>query len=483
MDRDETLSKIRFLINYDTKKTLSENYILEVNTIGCKCIDGTYSEKCCGSKSDWTGPQSQYVIQTKERGERGNYSNPTIPASWDHETSSYLELGLLVGGVILELIPLGVTQVVGGVMIAASLAIGVTDALVYFGEDDPYMGTMMLALQLIPGGELVTILKKSPKFVKYGDDVVDFIKNNTPETITRLIKTSKSGKESLTTLQKRVISSLREGAEEVTPELVKTFAKKVLVVYRTKLLGLSLSSLLGFLMKVLGWTGTTVIKILGVAITVDKLWTLYTTPESYRKKMRDKASFSKIMDSLYAGTLDDQIIEGLWAIYQKLFDKDGNVNTTGQEEIKKILIDNHMTDEEVTKIAEKQGLDLDIKTDYKDYLQKLKSKFLVSGPDFDESQQNTAQPLTLQGLIDGKYTLRKGQKGDIVREIQKMLVALDYDLGTSGKNKDGVDGDFATKTFDAIVDFQIDNDLVKFDGIIGSETAKRLKKLYDEKSE
>ena len=63
-----------------------------------------------------------------------------------------------------------------------------------------------------------------------------------------------------------------------------------------------------------------------------------------------------------------------------------------------------------------------------------------------------------------------------------MLVALDYNLGTSGKNSDGVDGDFGQSTFDAVIDFQVDNDLIKFDGIVGSETIKKLKKLYDEKS-
>jgi hypothetical protein len=312
--------------------------------------------------------------------------------------------------------------------------------------------------------------------LKYGDDVIKLLEKASPETLTKWIKSYKSGKQGLTEAQERLLLAFRDGVEEMAPTLLKKFTKNALIVFRAKLMGLSLSSILGFLMKLFKWTGSTVIKVLGVTITVDKFWTLYTTPESYRKKMRDKASFSK-MDSLYAGTLDDQLKEGLWAIYQKLFDKDGNVNEEGQKEIKEYLLKENMTDEELFAHAEEKGFDLEIKSDYSEYLKRLESKFGVSGTDLKKSE-----PMTLQGIIDGKYTLQKNQKNNLVKEIQKMLVALDYNLGTSGKNSDGVDGDFGQSTFDAVIDFQVDNDLIKFDGIVGSETIKKLKKLYDEKS-
>ena len=39
-------------------------------------------------------------------------------------------------------------------------------------------------------------------------------------------------------------------------------------------------------------------------------------------------------------------------------------------------------------------------------------------------------------------------------ELQKRLKELGYDLGTSGSNKDGVDGDYGSKTREAVREFQ-----------------------------
>ena len=51
-------------------------------------------------------------------------------------------------------------------------------------------------------------------------------------------------------------------------------------------------------------------------------------------------------------------------------------------------------------------------------------------------------------------TASRGQKGDDVTKIQQALKLKGYNLGTSGPNKDGVDGDFGPTTQRAIKDFQ-----------------------------
>ena len=53
--------------------------------------------------------------------------------------------------------------------------------------------------------------------------------------------------------------------------------------------------------------------------------------------------------------------------------------------------------------------------------------------------------------LDKEIVLKKGSKGAEVKELQRIL-KKDYnaDLGTSGVNKDGVDGDFGTMTEDAL---------------------------------
>ena len=79
---------------------------------------------------------------------------------------------------ILGLIPTPLSPLFLGI----SLAAGVTDAGVYYSEGDPYMGTMMLALSIIPGGELLSAMKGSKVLTKRG------IKGSQ-----QLIKKSKSG--------------------------------------------------------------------------------------------------------------------------------------------------------------------------------------------------------------------------------------------------------------------------------------------------
>ncbi len=65
-------------------------------------------------------------------------------------------------------------------------------------------------------------------------------------------------------------------------------------------------------------------------------------------------------------------------------------------------------------------------------------------------------------------TLRKGSKGDAVKDLQSRLIALGYDLGPWG-----ADGDFGSQTKKAVKAFQQDHGL-KVDGIVGKETWKEL---------
>ena len=59
-------------------------------------------------------------------------------------------------------------------------------------------------------------------------------------------------------------------------------------------------------------------------------------------------------------------------------------------------------------------------------------------------------------------TVRKGDKGDLVRELQERLNSFGYNCGT-------VDGIFGSKTLAAVKAFQQDNGLVP-DGVVGMET-------------
>jgi peptidoglycan hydrolase-like protein with peptidoglycan-binding domain len=61
-----------------------------------------------------------------------------------------------------------------------------------------------------------------------------------------------------------------------------------------------------------------------------------------------------------------------------------------------------------------------------------------------------------------------------------MLLYLGYDLGESGKNKSGVDGDFGDSTQNAVIQFQKENNLKDTSGIVGKETLSLMKNQYEE---
>lgn len=392
---------------------------------------------------------------------------------WDHKTAGYAELILTVGGFLVA--STGVGAPLGALMIAGGTAIGVADALIYFNEDDPYMGTMMLALQLIPGGELVSVLKKSGRFVKFGSRVTDYISNMTPQKMKALIDKGKESFDTLSDFQKLVLKALKEGVEDTAPVIVKNAAKIALNAFKTKLGQFVLKKVLGAIIGL----GKVVVKVAGVAIGVDKLWTLMTTPESWRIKMRNKAEFSKIMDMLYEGTLDEALINGMWVIWERLWNKDGTPNTEGTEELKQDLINGNI-DEKLLDNVNQEIID-DVTNNYNNYIKNIDNQW--SNVESVNKMESIYSPVTFSNLLNGKQTIRKGQKGDVVRDIQRMLVTIGYDLGGTGRKKDGVDGDFGESTEASIYELQLDYNLDGVDGIVGKETAKKLKELYDEKKQ
>lgn len=72
--------------------------------------------------------------------------------------------------------------------------------------------------------------------------------------------------------------------------------------------------------------------------------------------------------------------------------------------------------------------------------------------------------------------LRKGDEGDDVTELQEDLLKLGYNLGSYGPKGNGVDGQFGSKTDEAIKDLQKKHGLL-VDGIVGPKTKELLKKL------
>ena len=69
----------------------------------------------------------------------------------------------------------------------------------------------------------------------------------------------------------------------------------------------------------------------------------------------------------------------------------------------------------------------------------------------------------------GSRVLRRGMRGEDVRELQNKLASLGYDVGP-------VDGIFGPRTERAVIEFQKNNGL-KVDGIVGPQTYDMLERL------
>ena len=82
----------------------------------------------------------------------------------------------------------------------------------------------------------------------------------------------------------------------------------------------------------------------------------------------------------------------------------------------------------------------------------IEGKITPSGDDEDKDQPK------------GKPTLKRGSKGEYVRQLQKLLQDRGYDLG-----KCGIDGDFGRATEAAVKEFQKDSHITA-DGIVGPNT-------------
>lgn len=96
--------------------------------------------------------------------------------------------------------------------------------------------------------------------------------------------------------------------------------------------------------------------------------------------------------------------------------------------------------------------------------------------DLAENTPVTSSPVDfVNGDITDRYAmLRKGSIGEDVRKIQEQLIRLGYGLGP-----DGADGEFGTNTEKAVIAFQMSNGL-EIDGVVGTETRKKLNELIAE---
>ena len=450
-------------MEYDLSKSPQENIISEQPR-----IRGTASPQQSDSRinlGQFTGgtqstPKDPYNAQFNRLDSRYNtiYDAPTgpPPAKWDHDKAGSIELSLTLAGMALT--ATGPGAVVGVPMLAAATVVGIGDALMYYAEGKPYDGSMMMALQLIPGGELIQGLAK---YTKHAD--------NLPE-LQRILKKMSENK-ALTDLEEKIYIELSEAFKKLLPELGPKLSKYAFLFLRSTLKKLPLLGVMKFLRNLFKgskFIGKFVLKIGRIVITFDQLWILLSTRGMERA--RDKSEFASILRTIH-GYFSQEEIDNMWEAKEMLYNPDGTINSQGQEEVKDGVIN------AIPVIIEK--------FDAENLIQAILNS--ENQPESnDEKVLNVknftpkSDPVTIDSILSGKQTIRKGQKGQVVEEIQRMLLFLGYDLGETGKKGAGIDRDFGDTTEKAVEKFQKDNKLKDTSGVVGKETLTLLIKQFED---
>lgn len=151
-----------------------------------------------------THPEPQNVkVTDKNKYEKGYTIWST---EFAHDLASFVEIGTL----ILGLIPSPLSPILLGVSTGA----GLVDAGVYFAEGDKYMGSMMLALEIIPGGEFYKVFKGSKTATKLGKEgTLELLKNGAKKTL--------KGSENV------LFQQLKQEVKVIAPEIAEATQKQI----------------------------------------------------------------------------------------------------------------------------------------------------------------------------------------------------------------------------------------------------------------
>jgi peptidoglycan hydrolase-like protein with peptidoglycan-binding domain len=88
------------------------------------------------------------------------------------------------------------------------------------------------------------------------------------------------------------------------------------------------------------------------------------------------------------------------------------------------------------------------------FIYKKVTKPVIYFGDVEEDDTTSTTTTTTTTTNNSGLPLKRGSKGEKVKQLQRFLVAEGYDIGTFGANRDGVDGDFGRRTEQAVIENQ-----------------------------
>lgn len=196
---------------------------------------------------------------------------------------------------------------------------------------------------------------------------------------------------------------------------------------------------------------------------IDQIQSVY--PDNHETTgLGDSLTLVSIGDEMIGGKFGDRAETEMNEYYE--FDNDITDYSSGMDAFKSANKDikSHYNEPSFDEMKRKHSLDYD--TDFDIDLTMLNEDYEIQRiRSLHENTKNRNGKLILERV----YKL--GSRGSQVKKIQQKLVDLGYDLGTSGPNGDGVDGQYGGKTYRAVKKFQEANPPLKVDGKVGDNTS------------
>jgi hypothetical protein len=248
----------------------------------------------------------------------GGYPTGGLTSSDVHSFLTVVEIGSL----LLAFIPSPLSPILFGLSSVAGLA----DAGTYFYEGDKYMGSMMLALEIIPGGELMKFFKGSKTAYKLGKEgTIELLEKGAKGTLEQNEKALyKELSSELKIIDKEITQAAKKQmGKEITENLTQNFIKAT-KNYTTKDKLKALYQLIALTWKSIGSVPRMVINVGGTMVGIDQLYlALFGRDED-----RQKSDIRKVYYLIQGKGLpeDEEIIRNV-GVVQEFIKQNGSEET------------------------------------------------------------------------------------------------------------------------------------------------------------
>jgi hypothetical protein len=328
-----------------------------------------------------------------------------------HEILGFIEIGALALGFA--------TGPFAPFFFGVSTAAGLADSAQYFSDGDKYMGCMMLALEIIPGGELFKIFRKGKKTAR----VLSTTTEVSDDVMKDIIQRGQKGLLNDDT-EKAIYQAIREDAAGVVGQTVATTVRQTIktniktnLVNTFKQLGGGWSAfwkIVSFAYNSLGTVPQIIIKVGGTAYSIDQIYlAVYGRDEDRQNSDLRKAYYAL---KAYLGSGDGQLPE------------DAQAKADMEAGVKLIQDTFSGNPEKLNKVVD-EGLDIKYDEDDINILnyfvnqnkQNVKTAETKKSEVYKTDKDVYKQAPTMEDVKTKNYYLGWGMSGDSITELKKML--------------------------------------------------------------